>query len=27
MRTLCIAPSAVPAHLTNHSGDHCGPCD
>jgi len=27
MRTLCIAPSAVPAHLTHHSGDHCGPCD
>ncbi len=27
MRTLCIAPSAVPAHFRNHSGDHCGPCD
>ena len=23
--TLCIAPSAVPAHLANH-GDHLGPC-
>ena len=27
MRTLCIAPSAVPAHLRNHPGDHCGPCE
>jgi cysteine-rich repeat protein len=27
MRTLCIAPSAVPAHLANHPGDHCGPCE
>ena len=27
MRTLCIGPSAVPAHLTNHPGDHCGPCE
>ncbi len=24
--TLCIAPSAVPAHLTHHP-DYCGPCD
>jgi hypothetical protein len=26
-QTLCIAPSAVPAHLANHPGDCLGPCD
>ncbi len=26
-QTLCISPNAVPAHLENHEGDHCGPCD
>ena len=25
-QTLCISPNAVPAHLANHEGDHCGPC-
>lgn len=25
-QTLCIAPSAVPAHLANHPGDCLGPC-
>jgi len=25
-QTLCIAPSAVPAHLSNHPGDCLGPC-
>ena len=25
-QTLCIAPSAVPAHLGNHPGDCLGPC-
>ncbi len=25
--TLCINPNAVPAHLENHEGDHCGPCE
>ncbi len=25
-QTLCISPNAVPAHLANHPGDHCGPC-
>lgn len=24
--TLVIGASAVPAHLNNHPGDHCGPC-
>ena len=24
--TLVIGASAVPAHLSNHPGDHCGPC-
>ena len=24
--TLVIGASAVPAHLGNHPGDHCGPC-
>ena len=24
--TLCISPNAVDAHLENHEGDHCGPC-
>ena len=24
--TICISPDAVPAHLANHPGDHCGPC-
>src|SRR5438874_9066132 len=23
----CIAPEAVPAHLSNHPGDCLGPCD
>jgi hypothetical protein len=26
-QTLCIAPSAVPAHLANHPGDCLGSCD
>jgi hypothetical protein len=26
-QTLCIAPSAVPAHLANHPGDCVGSCD
>ncbi len=25
--TICISPNAVAAHLENHEGDHCGPCD
>jgi len=25
-QTLCIAPSAVPAHIGNHPGDCLGPC-
>jgi hypothetical protein len=25
-QTLCIAPSAIPAHLANHPGDCLGPC-
>ena len=25
--TQCISPKAVAAHLENHEGDHCGPCD
>lgn len=25
-QTLCIAPSAIPAHLGNHPGDCLGPC-
>jgi len=25
--TICISPKAVAAHLENHEGDHCGPCD
>ncbi len=25
-QTLCIAPSAVPAHIANHPGDCLGPC-
>ena len=25
--SLCVAPSAVPAHLRNHGADHCGPCE
>src|SRR5204862_3263129 len=25
-QTLCIAPGAVPVHLTNHPGDCLGPC-
>ena len=25
--TLCISPNAVAAHLQNHEGDYCGPCD
>ena len=24
--TICISPSALPAHLAQHPGDHCGPC-
>ncbi len=26
-QTICISQKAVPAHLANHEGDHCGPCD
>ncbi|MCH8851070.1 MAG: hypothetical protein IID41_00295 [Planctomycetes bacterium] len=25
--TICIRPNAVDAHLAQHPGDHCGPCD
>lgn len=24
--TICVSPNAVPAHLGNHEGDHCGEC-
>ncbi len=26
-RTICISPDAADAHLANHEGDHCGPCE
>jgi hypothetical protein len=25
-QTICISPNAIPAHLSNHSGDYCGEC-
>ncbi len=26
-RTLCLSPDAAAAHMRDHEGDHCGPCE